>query len=123
VGLLLLGKAAVLAHWFEPPLAAEMDDQRQRADGPNQSQGRYRNEAEGAVSEQANARAEAMRGKPARPVRAHARPCNSWASRGLAARMLLVRCERPELGYEHARDHADGEAGATAHGSVRPSPP
>jgi hypothetical protein len=29
VGLLLLGKAAVLAHRFERPLAAEMDDDQQ----------------------------------------------------------------------------------------------
>ena len=32
MGLLLLGKGAVLAHGFERPLAAEMDDYKQSAD-------------------------------------------------------------------------------------------
>jgi hypothetical protein len=38
-------KPAILGGASHAPLAAELDDQRQRADRPNQSPGRYRNEA------------------------------------------------------------------------------
>jgi hypothetical protein len=44
--LLLLGKAAVLAHRYERPLAAEMDESRQRCSRRVRRGARCRNEAD-----------------------------------------------------------------------------
>jgi hypothetical protein len=50
VGLLLLGKGAVLAHWFDCPLAAGMDESRQRLHYLPSTNSRYRNARNGALA-------------------------------------------------------------------------
>jgi hypothetical protein len=58
VRLLLLGKAAVLAHRYERPLAAEMDEREQSSSGAADGELRCRNAREAAVRGGACAAAE-----------------------------------------------------------------